>query len=42
MSNTTGIVIAVVMAIILLATGAAAQIMGAFGNAFGWMLGGLM
>lgn len=42
MTNTTGIIIAAVVALILLFTGAAAQIIGAFGEAFGWALGGLM
>lgn len=42
MANTTGLVVAIVMAAVLLLTGAAAEIIGAFSSAFGWTLGGLM
>jgi len=42
MSNTTAIIIASIIALILLGTGAAAEIMGAFTSTFGWAIGGLL
>jgi len=42
MANEKGIIIAVIMAFILLTTGAAATIIEAFGSAFGWVFGGIM
>lgn len=42
MTNEKGIIIAVIMALILLFTGAAATIIKAFGSAFGWAFGGIM
>jgi len=42
MVNEKGIIIAVIMAIILLSTGAAATIINAFGSVFGWVFGGIM
>lgn len=42
MANEKGIIIAVIMAFILLSTGAAATIMKGFGSVFGWFFGGIM
>jgi len=42
MPNTTAIIIAAVIALILLGSGAAAEIMGAFTSTFGWVIGGLL
>lgn len=42
MSNEKGIIIAIIMAFILLTTGAAATILKAFGSAFGWAFGTIM
>ena len=42
MTNEKGIIIAVIMAFILLSTGAAATIIKTFGSIFGWVFGGIM
>jgi hypothetical protein len=42
MANEKGIIIAVIMAILLLSTGAATAIIQAFGSTLGWFFGGIM